>query len=176
MVSNVFFAWVNQSLWKSTLDVAKFFCLMERLRVAPFRSKHFIFHKQVYLFPRAAWAISTVVALMDSEGLIMSEQAATRCCFLGKTFLQCYVWLAHNAATLAKPRFRLRPKLHVFHHEMDRVSRWRLNPKTTACFSDEDFVGRMCNIAQSVGHQGILKSFVSRYVGSTFSVWKTTFV
>lgn len=119
--------------------------------------------------------MSSVIGAMDSEGLIMSPNAATKTAVLGKMFLQCFVWLAHNSATLGKARYRLRPKLHVFHHEMDRLALWRLNPKTTACFSDEDFVGRMCNIAQSAGHQGILKSFVSRYIGSTFSIWKTAF-
>ena len=117
--------------------------------------------------------MQTCIVNMDKEGLFMSEQAAMQFSSAGQLFVQAFVWLAHEAASNAAPLYRLRPKLHLFDHETRRVSRWRFNPKAVSCFSDEDFIGKMCNIATSCSHQGILTAFVRKYLASVFSTWKS---
>ena len=99
--------------------------------------------------------MGTCVINVDKEGLFMSADAATETSCVGRCFVQAYIWLAHNAAANDKVMYRIRPKLHLFDHDVERLYRWRFNPKSVSCFSDEDFVGRMCGIAISCGHQGI---------------------
>lgn len=71
----------------------------------------------------------------------MSASSANETSFCGGCFVQAFVWLAHSSFVNRRALYRLRPKLHLFDHEMKRVAVWRMNPKAVSCFSDEDFIG-----------------------------------
>ena len=129
-------------------------------------------HSCVLLACRAAWCMHTCIRNMDQEGLFMSTPAASETSFMGGCFVQAFVWLAHSAFVDRKSLYRLRPKLHLWDHEMKRLAVWKLNPKAVSCFSDEDFIGRVCNIATSCSHQGVLHDCVRRYLVATYSSWK----
>jgi hypothetical protein len=89
----------------------------------------------------------------------------------GIHFIFCFVWLSHDALTRQALQFRLLPKLHVLQHESWKVKEWRLNLKTLSCFSDEDFVGKVCAMAQSSHHSGTLKNLVFRILAASFACW-----
>jgi hypothetical protein len=118
--------------------------------------------------------MKTVIDNMDLSGLFMEERVANETSFAGCTFVQCFVWLAHSAFCDGRLLYRLRPKLHLFDHEMKRIARWRFNSKAVSCFSDEDFIGRICAIAQSCSHQGIVHGCLRKYLSAMYSTLKLT--
>ena len=89
----------------------------------------------------------------------------------GIHFIFCFVWLSHDALTRQALQFRLLPKLHILQHEFWKVKEWRLNLKTFSCFSDEDFVGKVCAMAQTSHHSGTLKNLVFRILAASFACW-----
>ena len=72
----------------------------------------------------------------------------------GLLYCRLHVLLARQALENGRPRFKVRPRLHQFVCEIIPKLRAgsRLNPKYTACFADESFIGRMCAIGKSNVH------------------------
>ena len=98
-----------------------------------------------------AWAVSQVGNTMDKAGLWFSESEAAQMVQCGLLYVQCHVWLAREALLAARPRYKVRPRLHSFLCEVIMKIRAgsRLNPKFTACWSDESYIGRVCAISKS---------------------------
>ncbi len=108
---------------------------------------------------------------MDAQGLWMTKEAALKTSKYGVDFIRSYVWLAHDAASEGKLLYKFRPKMHVFQHEFERLAEWRLNPKTMACFSDEDFVRVSCATATGCGHRGVMTAVVLRVAAAAMASW-----
>jgi hypothetical protein len=114
----------------------------------------------------AAYSLASWVKVLDDEGLWMRRSAACKAAHHGLTYVKTFLWLSHDAYINNKLWFKLRPKLHLFHHwsiGQTSLVNIPLNPKAYSCWSDEDFVRRVCSVASGVGHVGIVTSMISRY-------------
>jgi hypothetical protein len=122
---------------------------------------------------RASWCIADCLHIVDEQGLWMTKTEARRAGHLADMFLKCYCWLAHDAASNIELHYQWRPKIHIFHHDFAiRLPKWRLNPKSTSCFSDEDFVRRICNICSGCHHLGVMVNSLHRYLMSFLADWE----
>lgn len=123
---------------------------------------------------RAAYHLANFSKVMDQEGLWMKPEAVQNATASGKAFLQSFLWLAKNAFEQGLLLYKLRPKLHLFHHWIEGdccLSNIPFNPKAYSCWSDEDFVRRVCAVAQACGHLGIVKSMMTRYLAGAIKTW-----
>ena len=121
---------------------------------------------------RAAWNLAKCAKTLDEEGLWMKPSAAAAASEAGSKYVRCYIWLAHESATKGVAQYKIRPKLHVFDHMFHDLPKRPLNPKSYSCFSDEDFVRRVCDIASGCSHLGILWSCVHRYSAAVYTLWR----
>jgi len=104
---------------------------------------------------------------MDSSSAAEASQVAVQ-------FVQTFQWLAHDALTRGELLFKIRPKMHLFHHWGVGPTSLRhrpLNPKSYSCWTDEDFVRRICSICSGCGHLGVRSSLLSRYTGAVMESW-----
>lgn len=116
-----------------------------------------------------AWSLARFIALVDTEGLFMKKQSALEAAFCGENFVKCYIWLAQSKAVNGDATFfRARPKLHIFHHIALNLRTGTFNPKSVSCFSDEDYVRRICSIASGCHHGGILQKLMRRVFAVCF--------
>ena len=133
----------------------------------------FFFALTTFAF-RASWSLASWVYALDTQGLFMTSAAAKQAAHDGRMFLLCFGWLAHDAFCAGDRLYKLRPKLHVFHHwaqgsySLEAVP---MNPKAYSCWEDEDFVRRVCAIALGCGHRGIISSLLCRYLASVTELW-----
>ena len=90
-----------------------------------------------------------------SSGLWMPSNTASMIANHGLSFLRVFNKLAAEALLRQVPRYQLVCKLHMFGHlchslRLDAAaSEWVLNPLSFSCQGDEDFVGRICQIARA---------------------------
>ena len=124
-------------------------------------------------FFRTAWAISFCIKQFDCQGLWMQRSVATQVAKSGNDFITGHVWLAHDAYTSKQLLYRLIPKLHVLQHEFARVGKYAFNLKTLSCFTDEDFVGNVCDCASACHHAGSMKNLVYRVIGASYATWSS---
>ena len=116
-----------------------------------------------------AWSMARFIALVDAEGLFMKKQSAREASACGENFVKCYIWLAHSRAGNGDATlFRARPKLHIFHHIALNLRTGTFNPKSVSCFSDEDYVRRICSIASGCHHGGIFQKLMRRVFAICF--------
>ena len=67
----------------------------------------------------------------------------------GYEFLHGYMKLAQEARSAAYPNFKVRLKLHSFHHILWSLDQGDcLNPNSVACWNEETHVGRQCRVAK----------------------------
>ena len=122
----------------------------------------------------AAFSLASWVKVLDASGLFMSKRAADVACAAGERFLKCFQWLGHYAYVHNKLLFKVRPKAHLFHHYCRgdlSMSQTCFNPKSYSCWADEDFVRRVCSVANGCGHLGIRKSMITRYLAASTADW-----
>ena len=97
------------------------------------------------------WAITEYAWTLEQAGMWLTEAEASRAATCGSLFLETHVFLARAALLAGRPRFKVRPRLHAFACEtiakMQAGS--RLNPKFTATWSDESYIGQVCGIGKS---------------------------
>ena len=111
---------------------------------------------------------------MDNEGLFMTAVAASEAAEASVKFVKTFMWLAHDAYSRHELLFKLRPKMHLFHHwgvGPASLQQRPLNPKSYSCWTDEDFVRRVCSICSGCGHLGVRPTLMSRYVGAVMESW-----
>jgi len=101
----------------------------------------------------------------------MRQSVASEVGSAGNDFINGFVWLAHDAYANKQLLYRLMPKLHVLQHEFARVGKTGFNLKTMSCFSDEDFVGKVCAVANACHHAGMMKNLIHRVVAASYATW-----
>ena len=123
---------------------------------------------------RASYSLAKFVSLMDEQGLFMTSDAAKQASDCSCTFVKCFLWLAHDALSKNLLLYKLRPKLHLYHHwglGPTSLVNVPMNPKSYSCWTDEDFVRRICSICNGCGHLGVVKSLMSRYIAAVIECW-----
>ena len=100
------------------------------------------------------WAITKFANVLHHGKVFLTDDERRQAAECGLLYCRLHVLLARQALENGRPRFKVRPRLHQFVCEIILKLRAgsRLNPKYTACFADESFVGRMCAIGKSNVH------------------------
>ena len=95
-----------------------------------------------------AWSACHFQAVLDACGMWLSRDQAERAALAGMTYARCHLLLARVSLEKRRPRFKIRPKLHSFVCEVccKLLAGSTLNPRMTAAWSDESYIGKVCNI------------------------------
>ena len=108
--------------------------------------------------------------LMDTAGLIMSEQEAQQFYDFSIAHLQTYALLNKRSRALVgrqaigKNLWVILPKHHHHFHLALKVRAERVNPRAASLFSGEDFVGRVSRIARACHRLSISERVLQRYL------------
>ena len=92
--------------------------------------------------------LARFVNLLDSEGMFLSESARVELPQLGMRLCKTYTKLATKALRENRKAWKPSPKLHMFQH----LCEWQgliVNPRFCWCYSDEDLVGQLIDVADS---------------------------
>ena len=97
------------------------------------------------------WAITEYAWTLEQANMWLTDAEAEKAAACGSLFLELHVFLARQALLAGRPRFKVRPRLHSFACETiaKMQSGSRLNPKFTATWSDESFIGQICGLGKS---------------------------
>ena len=89
----------------------------------------------------------------------------------GFAFLRGYAWLAEYCTSQHVSGFRLRPKLHYFHHllvetreQLSTGSEFSLSSVLWLCESNEDFIGRLSRVSRRVASRTAALRTTQRYL------------
>ena len=94
-----------------------------------------------------SWALTSAVHMMDSEDIILSVESATEIHSLLTQHLLHWQGLAQNCQRQKIRRWKLRPKHHDLEELGKCVLKTRVNPRFTACWQDESYLGQIKMIA-----------------------------
>ena len=96
----------------------------------------------------ACWALANWSYVIDMAEVFLTDVQARQAVESAKLYLQCHMLLARLALVAGRPRYKIRPRMHSYACEIVAKvdSGSRLNPKHTACFADESFVGKVCSV------------------------------
>ena len=122
----------------------------------------------------ASFSLASWAQVLDASGLFMSKHEANIACAAGERFLKCFQWLGHWSYIHGRMLFKTRPKAHMFHHYCRgdwSMGQTCFNPKSYSCWADEDFVRRVCAVANGCGQLGIRRSLVTRYLAASTADW-----
>ena len=95
------------------------------------------------------WSYAQFHYLLDTSGRYMTAQQVEQATAAGGCFLVGYQRLAELANASGRALFRLRPKLHETAHILVWLEATSYNVRYLACWSDEDFLGRICTLAKA---------------------------
>ena len=104
-----------------------------------------------YIRVRAAmaWSLCNYVQISDRHGLLVSQEAAALLRTRGLQFLDTYQYLATMAYHAGVCRYKYRPKLHYFAHDLDELVVWRENPRRLELNAAEDHIGVVKRVARN---------------------------
>ncbi len=88
--------------------------------------------------------------LLDQESMFLSPDAAKKMKRIGQNMGLLYTSLAAQALAAHQKLWKTTPKLHLFCHLCEWQAIERGNPRYYWCYPDEDLVGLMVEIVQSV--------------------------
>ena len=98
----------------------------------------------------AAWAVSLFGQCLDRGGVFFTEAERQCAAQSGLIFSQAHVALARRALLSGRPRYKVRPRFHSFLCEVvcKLLHGSTMNPKFTACWGDESYIGAVCQIGK----------------------------
>ena len=88
--------------------------------------------------------------IISSEGQFLSASAKLEIPKLSQTLAAIYVLLANDAFREGIKMWKTQPKLHLFQHLCEYMCLYQGNPKYFWTYQDEDLVGEMIELCQSV--------------------------
>ena len=100
--------------------------------------------------------------VIDAGGTFLSADECRQAKLFGNICLQSYVFLARWGTQEGQAVFRLRPKLHYFHHIVHGLE-WHPNPKRTSVWGGEDFIGWSVRIANATSIMRCSHRTLERY-------------
>ena len=95
----------------------------------------------------------------------------------GEHFLKGYSWLARVCWEKKLARFPTMPKTHMLWHVVFKLkSQWEHcgffeNPISMSCASDEDFIGRVCELTRKVSPRQRIRRMLERYLSQVLLLW-----
>jgi len=110
------------------------------------------------------WGLVEMLHVFDNAGRWLSHEQAAAATYAGNAFLKSYQRLAVDCLLERKPLYKIRPKTHYACHQIDDIARTRLNPRCTALFRDEDFVGKIAGLASRTHGASVCRRAIERYM------------
>lgn len=105
--------------------------------------------------------LASFVHGVSASPALLEEHQAAELRRTGEQFIALYLglaaWSTHESLCL----FKIRPKLHLLHHLVTRIS--TLNPKIVSCMGDESFMGVTGRIARSTHRSTLPLRTLQRY-------------
>ena len=111
---------------------------------------------------------------MDAAGETLTEGEKNGLIETGQAFLETYTTIIRTSDlgvseavdACAGSMWRVRPKYHLFVHLLDYIEDTGLNPRYWACWMDEDFMGKMRKVCQSIqaGPQRVAFSSLEKWL------------
>ena len=92
------------------------------------------------------YSLQRVIELMDSSGLIFTQDEAAEASASLRTHLKTYLWLASYHYSRHLRLFKVRSKTHYKFHVADDIQATRLNPRMFENFDEESFLGKIKRI------------------------------
>jgi hypothetical protein len=125
------------------------------------------------------WSLASFIEILDACGVTLPPTKAMEAVRAGKVFLRSYQELALHMLASRRKRFKIRPKLHYFHHlllkMLERARRglatW--NPARWATWLNEDLMGKLGRIARAChGGSNSKTTTMRRYILLISLMWR----
>ena len=97
------------------------------------------------------WAVTSFGYVLEKGDIFLTPEERDRAVELGLLYVRAHVALAFDALSEHRPRYKVRPRLHSFCCEciLRMMSGSLQNPKHSACWSEEDYIGQTCSIGKA---------------------------
>lgn len=94
------------------------------------------------------WCANSWLSSLSNAGMFLTEHQQELKTVIGAHYVSLYVGLAAQALAEKKKMWRVRPKLHLFHHRVIENRPSRLNPVATCTttWMDEDFIKKTMKV------------------------------
>jgi hypothetical protein len=112
------------------------------------------------------------IAILDREPMFMSAEAAAEYRDAGFAYLRLYNSLAHSCVQAGVRRWKVRPKCHVLAHIFLRTEFSRMNPRFWSCWSDEDYIGKVCKLARATHSGTVARRTLDRWLANLAVRWR----
>jgi hypothetical protein len=109
--------------------------------------------------------------ILDKSPMFLTDEEAGRAREAGEGYLRAYVWLAGDALERRHCRWKVRPKMHSFHHTVLALRHSRLNPRFMTCWGDEDYVGKLAKISRKAHVRTLALATLRRYLAACAEQW-----
>ena len=107
--------------------------------------------------------------IISSEGRFLSASAKLEIPKLSQALAAIYVLLANDAFREGIKMWKTQPKLHLFQHLCEYMCLYQGNPKYFWTYQDEDLVGEMIELCQSVHASTMAVSAIFKWAHFMFS-------
>lgn len=118
------------------------------------------------------WSLATIFSCMEHAGRFFSCLEQERFCCAGDAVLFSYARLAEDALRHGRLEYPVRPKCHGFAHIVSWVKNTGRNPKYSACFLDEDMLGKTVSGASRCHRATVAFTVLQRYQVRLVRLWR----
>ena len=120
----------------------------------------------------ASASMAHLIVKLDRAPDWLSLEQAEEISDHGLSFLRQYSYLVQRSLRKREMMYKVRPKLHFFHHLMFEIRARRYNVCKTQTFAGEDFMGKMKSLGRKCHRTSISKRALQRYVQLVGCRWK----
>ena len=118
-----------------------------------------------------AWAMGQFWFVISNADMFMTAQQRASAMSHGEEYLVSYVVLATEKLRAGERLWKVRPKMHSFHHQCLQMATSRLNPRHMACWADEDYVGRIMAASKAASQRQVAMGTLVRYLATCATQW-----
>lgn len=118
------------------------------------------------------WSLVAAVNLMDSSDLILSPEQAQEISALLKQHLLHWQGINQFYVHQKVKRWKLRPKHHCLEELCKKMVETRVNPRHTACWQDESYLGQLKQVAVRCHSSTVLLRVFQRLILRLSQKWQ----
>ena len=112
-----------------------------------------------------ACALADCFNCLDQSGMWLSDAMATWCANSGELFLMAYVHMAAAALSAGVTLWKVRPKMHDFQEQLERLKYDKYNLLYHQCLNDEHMLGIFKRITRGCHIKSANYRLAHRYLG-----------
>lgn len=118
------------------------------------------------------WALVAAINLMDSADIILSSEQAEEIACLLKQHLLHWQGLSQFYDHQQVKRWKVRPKHHCLEELCKKTLECRVNPRHTACWQDESYLGALKHTATKCHSSTVLLRLFQRLILQLGQKWQ----